>query len=761
MDGMIPAKKTYTSKSRRLKLLLSKHPASKRYKNLKSRYQSWKFKNFRGSNQAVPFLFNLVSSIIIGSSFIESGPPPLLAFIIASLVTFLALTLARGIILWLVKPLFKNNPKTIYMAIQLLVICIGIWTASTASAGDLALFPLVLIGIFLTWIELMFVRSLYNCFIRKIYSITLFFTMAVTMGINILAGLFFFGPGFTDTYRQEFLKLNEQSQKKINYLEDNKEALKKGIYQTASVEYGMEGEELISDTANLSNFIYYEGFTKWLRDLYWGYSIDKVPLKGKVWYPSTGEDYPVVFMIHGNHILTTDSYLGYTYLGEYLASYGYVVVSVDENFCNGYINNGLSHENDGRAVLLLENMKLLESYNQKEENPLYGKMDFEKITLAGHSRGGEAAAIAALFNQLEYYPDNGNIQFSYNFQIQSVIAIAPVSDQYQPSGRDVELTDINYLLLHGSNDQDVSYMMGEKQYNNITYTGQKDYFKSYLYIAGANHGQFNTKWGRIDLPEPVNLLLNTKNLIKGKEQRDILLITVKAFLDATIKKDIRSKEFFKDYAASNISLPKTIYLQGYGDSTMYMLCDYEEDTDLTTGAPGVSLSAYGASRWYEDQMYNEIDSEERDNYALSFYWKSRNSASRNSAYYRLDLQTPYRGGDTWFQFDLMDLREEASLKSDWEALDFSIVFTDSEGKEAEISLKEYYTIYPGLPVKTTKTQFITNTPLFKHYFQTVRLPLHDFIKESGFNENSIVRISFLFNKQENGQIRLDKIGFSN
>ena len=48
-----------------------------------------------------------------------------------------------------------------------------------------------------------------------------------------------------------------------------------------------------------------------------------------------------VFIAHGNHEITTESYLGYDYLGRYLASHGYVMVSVDQNACNHIANDCL------------------------------------------------------------------------------------------------------------------------------------------------------------------------------------------------------------------------------------------------------------------------------------------------------------------------------------------------------------------------------------------------------------------------------------
>ena len=69
----------------------------------------------------------------------------------------------------------------------------------------------------------------------------------------------------------------------------------------------------------------------------------------------------MLFIAHGNHEITTESYLGYDYLGRYLASHGYVMVSVDQNACNM-----LTGENAGRAVLLLEHIGLQSPWPVKE-----------------------------------------------------------------------------------------------------------------------------------------------------------------------------------------------------------------------------------------------------------------------------------------------------------------------------------------------------------------------------------------------------------
>ena len=144
-------------------------------------------------------------------------------------------------------------------------------------------------------------------------------------------------------------------------------------------------------------------------------------------------------------------------------------------------------------------------------------------------------ATAYLFNGLDQYPENGSVDFDYHYSIKSLIAIAPTVDQYKPADHSVELEDVNYLLLHGAADRDVSNFQGMAQYENISFTGQGDYLKSALYIAGANHGQFNSLWGAYDQSGPFSRLLNTEGLLSEADQQFIAQIFIKVFLDVTLR----------------------------------------------------------------------------------------------------------------------------------------------------------------------------------------------------------------------------------
>ena len=275
----------------------------------------------------------------------------------------------------------------------------------------------------------------------------------LSTGTTALLGVFLFTSGFADQDIRRYLALNQNRDARLTALEPS---LGPGPHPTAVVDYG-PGQEVEAGTVDLSAYMSRDtgGLVGNFVDVYWDYDLSQVPMEGRVWYPADGEACPVLFIAHGNHEISTDSYLGYAYLGEYLASHGYVVVSVNQNACNMLIG-----ENDGRAVLLLEHIGLLLGYAQDEGNPLYGRLDSGNIAIAGHSRGGEMVATAYLFNGYDRYPENGAIRFDYHYTIRSIIALAPTVNQYKPADHSVELEDVNYLLLHGAADRDVSSFMG-------------------------------------------------------------------------------------------------------------------------------------------------------------------------------------------------------------------------------------------------------------------------------------------------------------
>ena len=228
------------------------------------------------------------------------------------------------------------------------------------------------------------------------------------------------------------------------------------------------------------------------RNSYWGFTPKEMPLNARVWYPEGDGPFPLVLVVHGNHNMRDFSDPGYEYLGELLASRGYVLASVDENFING----GIRGENDARGWFLLKHLELFEAFNEEEGNLFEGKVDMGNIVLMGHSRGGEAVANAAAFNKLTHYPDDASLRFDFDFDIKGIVSIAPVDGQYLPTGRKVVVEDMSYLTFHGSHDGDVTSFHELRTYDRMKFNGSDAFhFKAAVYCLRGNHGRCRSWWG--------------------------------------------------------------------------------------------------------------------------------------------------------------------------------------------------------------------------------------------------------------------------
>jgi hypothetical protein len=130
------------------------------------------------------------------------------------------------------------------------------------------------------------------------------------------------------------------------------------------------------------------GFFNFVREVYWGFNSKNYPLNARVWYPDTTGPFPLVLIVHGNHLMSHFSDAGYDYLGKLLASRGFILASVDENFLNlSWIQDYEQSEVFARGWLLLKHLEQWRSWNGSEGNPFSKKVDMNNIALIGHSGG--------------------------------------------------------------------------------------------------------------------------------------------------------------------------------------------------------------------------------------------------------------------------------------------------------------------------------------------------------------------------------------
>lgn len=494
-----------------------------------------------------------------------------------------------------------------------------------------------------------------------------------------------------------------------------------------------------------------------LRTRYWGFDDAALPLNGRVWYPAGEGPFPIVLMVHGNHEMTAPSEAGYAYLGELLATRGMIAVSVDQNFLNGSWtdrlpfgqDNGLREENDARGWLLLEHLQQWREWNEEAGNPFAGRVDLERVALVGHSRGGEAAAIAAAFNRLPHYPDNALRRFDYDFGIRAVVAIAQVDGQYRPGGRGTPLQGVSYLALQGAYDGDMYYFDGLSQYNRLSFAGAPDAFKAAVFVDQANHGQFNTEWGRTDRSGfPTPGLMNLGPIMDGAAQRELAKLFIGGFLEATLHGRDEYRLLFQQPGAAAPWLPEVAYRTRYDDPQTATLANFDEDLDLRTAtAPGVTLAGQGLAGWKEAMA--PLKSGDQGSAALWLRW---DGGGQYTLSFGPEAPQPPPGATLALAL--------AAGKTVREPVDFTVLLVDAAGREARLPLSAVAPLPPQIPFNPWKHDLLsristTSEPVFQSYW----LPLDQVDAAPGFDPTALAEITLLFDRSERGEMWVDEIGW--
>ncbi len=707
---------------------------------LRERCRNWAVRNFSGTEGALYHTLLALSAPLLGwmlSALVWPGALGTCVFSVAAL----AVEELAG---WLLGKLLRRLVGHDLRGLMALALFTGVLATTVANgSGEDWTYRVWLVTGVVTLAVSLTAAAFWSLAVRRRVTPTTVSVLLLSGAVTVLAGVFLFSDGFGDDSLRHYTVLLDAPDAAESALES---ALGPGPYAVETLDYG-PGGELEAGTVNLTSYMSRDtdDFLGSYVDAYLDYELDRVPLVGRVWYPAEGKNCPLLVMAHGNHEITTDSYLGYAYLGEYLASHGYVVASVDQNACNL-----LTNENDGRAVLLLEHIGLLLDWNDREGNPLYSRLDRENIAIAGHSRGGEMAATAYLFNGYDRYPENGAVRFDYHYNIKSVIAIAPTVNQYKPADHSVALTDVNYLLLHGAADRDVTRFMGMSQYENISFTGDGDYLKSALYIAGANHGQFNSLWGAYDQTGPFGRLLNVRGLLPEEEQQRIAQVFIKVFLDVTLRGDDTCRSLLTDWDRYAAQLPETVYVQSFEESGFTPIADFEEDSDLETGTMvGVTAAAVGVN-WWTEEVLDYAGNTAYDTHALRLRWGGTGTYTLRTP--PLDL-TGQR-----LTFDICDRDTRAVERGEYALVDGEVILTDGAGREASASIRDHAAVFPILAVRADKLDFLFGTVSYKYAPATVSIPVENFAGDSDFDPAAVTAVRFRF--EGGGQVNMDNIGFT-
>jgi len=500
---------------------------------------------------------------------------------------------------------------------------------------------------------------------------------------------------------------------------------------------------------------------------YWGFGFDKLPLNGRVWFPDGDGPFPLVLIVHGNHNMKDFSDPGYEYLGKLMASRGFITVSVDENF----LNQKFWGENDARAFVLLEHLKVWKEWNRTEGHTFKGKVNMDRIALVGHSRGGESVAHAAAFNKLSRYPDDAKVTLGYNFAIRGVIAIAPSDGQYKPAGHPTALENVNYLVIHGGHDADANTFFGVRQFKRVRFTDEHFRFKSAIYIYRANHSRFNTAWGRLDFPALGGWLINEHPIMDMENQRKVAKVLISAFLETTLNSRDEYLPVFKDVRHAHNWLPEDIYVNRYQDSNFKVIADFEEDFDVTTTTiRGGELMGENLTNWSESHVTFRTKGKASQDNSVVILWgekKYEDNDDPNSlkiGKYHVTLD-PNTHRDLQVDNESKLVLSIGSVNPHQDTLiELTIELSDSNGNRAALPLSTVGPVHPALNVRYIKVKWIEKKFIedySERLLQTYEIPFRQFVEaNSSFDPSRLENIRFVFDRFPNGTIMLDDIGIS-
>lgn len=202
---------------------------------------------------------------------------------------------------------------------------------------------------------------------------------------------------------------------------------------------------------------------------------------------------PLVLLLHGRHAYCyqpgdedawtetwpcaapfqeVPSHLGYDYLQQVLASQGYATVSVRANGINAQDEQVADGGASARAAVVVAHLDHWATIAADHQ------VDLRRVVLAGHSRGGEGVARAAI-----------RIPLSAPYRVVGQVLVAPTDFGWQTSAYVPTVTLLPFC------DGDLSDLQGQRFTDTARdLTADDTALRSSVLVMGANHNFFNSVW---------------------------------------------------------------------------------------------------------------------------------------------------------------------------------------------------------------------------------------------------------------------------
>lgn len=362
-----------------------------------------------------------------------------------------------------------------------------------------------------------------------------------------------------------------------------------------------------------------------------------IDLWARVYVPSgySGQ-LPLIVLLHGNHATcgTNDglgparrddniqytltgtcpdryvvipNHAGYEYLAQPLASWGYIVVSINANrgvtaAPGEALDRGL---NLRRGRLVLRHLKHLVQLNATTGNPLYQRIDFSHVGLMGHSRGGEG--MRAAYEQYRAAASPWPARIGTPIGFEALFEIGPVDGQTGPrtNPNRLDADGLAWTVLLPNCDGDVFNLQGVKPFDRMMLKTSETpaRFKATFTVWGTNHNFYNTEWQSSDSPGCLGQTRLFPKLLGSADQRAVSSASFLAFMRGNVGTSADptfNQNFDPQFALPAVVANVTRVDRGYTDSpsadVTRVFDDFPVATTNTHTASGARFTIGGVSQ---------------------------------------------------------------------------------------------------------------------------------------------------------------------
>ena len=488
------------------------------------------------------------------------------------------------------------------------------------------------------------------------------------------------------------------------------------------------------------------------------------------WPKDLSKPHPILFFLHGNHStcgsgenprvdsdcsytnegvchngqVVVPNHDGYNYLAKHLASYGYIVVSIN---ANRGITCASGDEADwglilARGRLVLKHIETWRKWategNAPPElgvspNDFLNAVDLGNVGLLGHSRGGEG--MRAAYN---LYNDSGSMWKDRipGLDIKGIFEIGSVDGQ---SSRTLDADNTAWNQILPMCDGDVEDLQGRLPFERMSLktSESRPSPKSLYMVWGANHNFFNTEWQESDSQE-----CDGHKAIYGKgptseAQQKVAIATATSFFVGHVgnEKQLAFANHFNPSFAlpaweTQITRVDRDFMPTFDQVFDARLEDFDQPTG--TNSHHVPNDSNGITISHELDLQpsrakvNWVHGD--SNKFLQLNWAEKKAGLPIDAYTSLDFriarQDEYSGNVT--------------------PTDFRVFLVDDAGKvSASVKVGQFASVLGPANITTV--------------YQTVRIPVTSF----GLKAGSKVRgVRFVFDQSPKGGIYLARIRFT-